>query len=80
MLKNKAYEELGTILKTLQLLYLRVCSKIIRGANIRGFSLLHVKCLCSKNHSTPGISTIFLTFLKKNNVNQSLVSLINDNY
>jgi hypothetical protein len=34
---------------------LRVCSKIIRGANIRGFLLLHVKCLCTKIHSTLGI-------------------------
>jgi hypothetical protein len=53
MLKKK--QELGTIFKTLQLLYLRVCSKIIRGVNIRGFLLLHVKCPCTKIHSTPGI-------------------------
>jgi hypothetical protein len=39
----------------LQLLYLRFCWKIIRGANIRGFLLLHVKCLCTKIHSTPGM-------------------------
>jgi hypothetical protein len=44
---DKKTKELGTIFKTLQLLYLRVCSKIIRGANIRGFLLLHVKCLCT---------------------------------
>jgi hypothetical protein len=33
-----------TIFKTLQLLYLRVFPKIIRGANIRGFLILHIKC------------------------------------
>jgi hypothetical protein len=42
---------LGPIFKTLQLLYLIVYSKIIRGANIRGFLLLHVKCLYTKIHS-----------------------------
>jgi hypothetical protein len=45
--KKQNKQELGTIFKTLQLLYLRVCSKIIRGANIREFLLLHVKCLCA---------------------------------
>jgi hypothetical protein len=30
-----------------------VLGKIIRGANIRGFLVLHVKCLCTKIHSTP---------------------------
>jgi hypothetical protein len=53
--KKQNKQELGTIFKTLQLLYLRVCSKIIRGANIRGFLLLPVKCLCTKIHSTPGM-------------------------
>jgi hypothetical protein len=45
--KKQNKQELETIFKTLQLLHLRVCSKIIRGANIRGFLLLHVKCLCT---------------------------------
>jgi hypothetical protein len=40
---------------TLKLLYLIFCWKIIKGANIRGFLLLHVKCLCIKIHSTPCI-------------------------
>jgi hypothetical protein len=31
-------------------------------------------------YSGHGILAVFLTFLKKNDVNQSLVSLINDNY
>jgi hypothetical protein len=39
--------------------YLKFCSKIIRGANILGFLLLHVKCLCIKIHSTPGIIILF---------------------
>jgi hypothetical protein len=43
--KKQNKQELETIFKILQLLYLRVCSKIFRGANIRGFLLLHVKCL-----------------------------------
>jgi hypothetical protein len=48
---------LDTIFFTLQLLYLMFCWKIIRGANIRGFLLLHVKCLCTRTkiHSTPCI-------------------------
>jgi hypothetical protein len=46
-------KDLGTFFFTLQHLCLRFCRKIIRGANIRGFSLLHVKCLCTKIHSTP---------------------------
>jgi hypothetical protein len=51
---------LGTVFKTLQLLYLiRLCSKIIRGANIPEFLLLHVKCLCTKIHSTPGMMSLY---------------------
>jgi hypothetical protein len=44
MLKNK----LGTIFKTLQLLYLGLCSKVVMAANIGGL------CLCTKINSTPG--------------------------
>jgi hypothetical protein len=34
-------------------MYLRVCPKVVRGANIGGFLLLHVECLCTKIYSTP---------------------------
>jgi hypothetical protein len=46
--------DLGTIIFTLQLLCLRFNWKIIRGANIRRFSLLHVKCLCTKEVKVRG--------------------------
>jgi hypothetical protein len=40
------------------------CWKIIRGANIRGFLLLHVKCLCTKIYSTPCMFKLKIVSLK----------------